>query len=184
MISELIRAVEAQLETKPRVIVGIDGGAASGKTTLAATCSEALGATLIHMDDYFLPPALRTPAREAEIGGNVHYERFYDEIVARLEANGPLLLRRYDCHLQAYQEARLVEPAKAIIIEGCYSLHPRFRHIYDIMLVLSTDVRLQRERLLKREGEKGLKAFETRWIPLENAYLNTLSMPRDKIAAY
>ena len=56
--------------------LAIDGRAAAGKSTAAALLAAALGAGVVHMDDFFLPAALRTPQRLSEPGGNVHYERF------------------------------------------------------------------------------------------------------------
>ena len=38
------------------------------------------------MDDFFLPPALRTPERRSEPGGNVHYERFLTEVLPNLRS--------------------------------------------------------------------------------------------------
>ena len=61
-------------------IIAIDGRAASGKSTLAQQLGELLDADVIHMDDFFLPPSLRTKERLSEPGGNVHYERFAEEV--------------------------------------------------------------------------------------------------------
>ena len=51
------------------VVIALDGRAASGKSTAAAILSEALGAGVVAMDDFFLPPELRTPERLSQPGG-------------------------------------------------------------------------------------------------------------------
>lgn len=82
---ETIRQLIAdRLHNTPRLIIGIDGCCASGKTTLAQRLYSDFGADLIHMDDFFLPPSLRTPARYEEPGGNIHYERFFTQIARPL----------------------------------------------------------------------------------------------------
>ena len=73
--------IETLLEKKPRVTVAIDGGAATGKTTLAEILSARYGASIVHMDDFFLRPEQRTPARFEEPGGNFDKERFLEEVV-------------------------------------------------------------------------------------------------------
>ena len=62
-----------------RAVIAIDGMAASGKSNLAARLAEELDGCVIHMDDFFLPPELRTQERLSSPGGNVHYERFEAE---------------------------------------------------------------------------------------------------------
>ena len=59
------------LEEKNFVIVAIDGKCTSGKTTLASKLAELYDCNVFHMDDFFLRPEQRTPARFAEVGGNV-----------------------------------------------------------------------------------------------------------------
>ena len=78
-------------------IIAIDGRCAAGKTTLAARLVKELGGDVIHMDDFFLPPALRTPERRSEPGGNVHYERFLTEVLPNLRSGRPFFYRRFDC---------------------------------------------------------------------------------------
>ncbi|MDO4544243.1 MAG: uridine kinase [Clostridia bacterium] len=169
------------LKARDRVIIGIDGNAAAGKSTLAAALCDSLDATLIHMDDYFLPPSLRTQERLSQAGGNIHYERFTDEVITPIREGRRLSLRRYDCHEGLLLPARTVELRPVVIIEGSYALHPLFSDIYDIKLVLSIDPLKQRKRIEQREGREGAQAFFDRWIPLENAYLAELKLPRDKI---
>ena len=59
-----------------RTVLAIEGGSASGKTTLGNILYEIYGCTVFHMDDFFLQPHQRTPERYNEIGGNVDRERF------------------------------------------------------------------------------------------------------------
>ena len=69
-------------------LAAIDGRCRSGKSTLAGLAAHRLGCPLFHMDDFFLPPALRTPERYAAPGGNVHYERVEAELLRPLRETG------------------------------------------------------------------------------------------------
>ena len=73
--------VIAQLEQLPqtdRVLITIDGPCGSGKSTLAAALAEKLSCPVVHMDDYVIPHAQKTPERLAIPGGNADQERLPD----------------------------------------------------------------------------------------------------------
>ncbi|MDE7100629.1 MAG: (d)CMP kinase, partial [Anaeroplasmataceae bacterium] len=74
-------------QEKETFVIVIDGMSASGKSTLALKLANALDANLIHMDDFFLPKELRTLNRYQEAGGNIHYERFKEEVVNHINEN-------------------------------------------------------------------------------------------------
>lgn len=132
-----------------------------------------IGAQVIHMDDFFLPPALRTAERYAEDGGNVHYERFRDEVIRGIERGEPFTYRVFDCGKMDYTDVRTIDPAFPIMIEGAYSMHPYFGDACDLRIFSDIDPALQRARILARNGEAMLRRFETEWIPLEERYFKT-----------
>ena len=65
------------------VIVAIDGNSAAGKSTLAGIIKDVYGedCNIFIWMIFFLTPELRTEERLKEIGGNVDYVRFKEEIV-------------------------------------------------------------------------------------------------------
>lgn len=77
----LLAAIDRAMARKPRILVAIEGGSASGKTTLAALLGRIYDCQTFHMDDFFLRPEQRTAARLAEPGGNVDRERFFHEVL-------------------------------------------------------------------------------------------------------
>ena len=89
--------IKKLLAEKQHVVVAIDGMAASGKTTAAEQLTEQLGGEVIHMDDFFLPPEMRTEERLSQPGGNVHYERFMTEVAGNLSEGEPLTYGVFDC---------------------------------------------------------------------------------------
>lgn len=158
---------------KRNPVICIEGRAASGKTTAAELLAPVIGAQVIHMDDFFLPPALRTAERYAEDGGNVHYERFRDEVIRGIERGEPFTYRVFDCGKMDYTDVRTIDPAFPIMIEGAYSMHPYFGDACDLRIFSDIDPALQRARILSRNGEAMLRRFETEWIPLEERYFKT-----------
>ncbi len=151
-------------------IIAIEGGSASGKTTLAGILDEVYDCNVFHMDDFFLRPEQRTPERFAEIGGNVDRERFLAEVLEPLKEKKTVCYRPFDCSAWALGDPITVEPKKLTVIEGVYSMHPDLAGSYDHSVYLDISAEYQRERILKRNPAPLAKRFFEEWIPLENRY--------------
>ena len=175
-LAPLAGAIGDVLQQKGRCVVGLDGMAAAGKTTAAALLCRAFGGACVHMDDFFLPPALRTPERRSEPGGNVHYERFLTEVLPNLRSGRPFFYRRFDCSRMTLGEEIPVENNGYVFVEGAYSCHPVFGDYMDRRVFLDIDGKTQEERIRKRNGEDRLQDFLQLWIPLEEAYFQTFSV--------
>ena len=157
------------LGEKDFVIVAIDGKCTSGKTTLAFKLAELYDCNVFHMDDFFLRPEQRTPERFAEVGGNVDYERFREEVLLPLKSGKAFSYRAFDCSTFTLAMPATVTPQKLIIIEGTYSNHPHFGNPYDLKILLTVDEETQRKRILERPAFLHKRFFEE-WIPMENRY--------------
>ena len=167
--------IEALLKEKVFLIVAIDGKCTSGKTTLATKLAELYDCNVFHMDDFFLRPEQHTPERFAEIGGNVDYERFAEEVLTPLRAGQAFTYRPFNCKTFTLSEPVSVTPKKLNIIEGSYSHHPYFGNHYDLKVLLTITPELQRERILQRP-EFLHKCFFEEWIPMEDRYLNVFDI--------
>lgn len=153
-----------------QVCVAIDGVCGSGKTTLGEALAEKYECNLFHMDDFFLRPEQRTPERYAQAGGNVDYERFRSEVLARLADKDGFTYRRFDCHTLAMGEAYSVPWRRLNVIEGAYSCHPYFGDVFQVRLFMDVPPKVQRERIIARNGREMYRRFERQWIPMENRY--------------
>lgn len=166
-IYEIIRTIQEQQPS----IIAIDGMSASGKTTMGNLLHMQFpNSNLFHMDDYFLQPHQRTTERLSEIGGNIDYERFRDEVILHLNDKNGLSFRKFDCRTQTLGDEIYVPWKPLVIIEGAYSQHPYWGDIYDLRIFSEISKKEQRERILIRNGAEMLKRFENEWIPKENAY--------------
>lgn len=154
-------------------IIAIDGRCASGKTTLAEVLSKMLNAPVIHLDDFFLPLELRSEERLSEPGGNVHYERFLEEVIAPLRDHDKISYRIFDCSSCDYISKAELPAYDYLIIEGSYSHHPYFRDYADIRVFKDIESAEQLRRLGIREDQESLERFRLRWIPMEEKYFHT-----------
>lgn len=168
-LQAVAQALAVQGTAEPTVIA-IDGRSAAGKTTLAVLLAEQYAAAVIHMDDFFLPPELRTPERMSEPGGNLHRERFVQEVLQPLRAGKPFDYRRFDCKKMAYGETVTVPPVPLYIVEGAYSCQPAFGAYMDLRVFCDITPKRQKERILLRNGAEGWQRFSERWIPMEERY--------------
>ena len=161
--------IKALLDEQGCVLVAIDGGAASGKSTLAEALRGRLDAAVIHMDDFFLPPELRTAERLSQPGGNVHRERFLEEVLRPLAAGEAVTFRPFDCGEMDFSAPVTVPPRAVTLIEGAYSHHPDLWDSYDLRVFLEVSPALQRTRIEARNGEMASRFFEE-WVPMEQRY--------------
>lgn len=162
--------VESQGGSEKPVVIALDGRCASGKTTMAQVLAQELQAGVIHMDDFFLPVELRTKERLSVPGGNVHYERFREEVLPRLWGGRDFSYRRFDCGKMELGEERLVRGGGVYLVEGAYSTHPALGNYMRLKIFSDVEQEVQLQRIKERGGEEALKAFKERWIPLEEAY--------------
>lgn len=154
-----------------RLIVGIDGNAAAGKSTMAAVLSELFDAEVIHVDDFFLPLELRTQSRFEKPGENVHYERFIEEVATPLRHKEKTFsYRRFSCKKMDYDDSVKIDGMKMVIIEGAYAMRPEYIDLYDIKVFLQIDEEQQMNRIINRNGKEMSENFKLKWIPMEHEY--------------
>ena len=173
----LFAALDRRLAGNQPVRLAIEGGSASGKTTLGQILAERYGCTVFHMDDFFLRPEQRTAARFAEPGGNVDRERFLEEVLLPLRRGENILYRRFDCASMQLQNAVEITPGKLVVTEGAYSMHPELASFYDLSVFLDISPELQRERISHRNTPEKATRFFTEWIPMEQAYFAAFDIP-------
>ena len=172
-LESAIKQIDDLLTQKDAVIVAIDGKCTSGKTTLASKLAELYDCNVFHMDDFFLRPEQRTPERFAEVGGNVDYERFLEEVLLPLKSSKTFSYRPFDCSTFTLSDPVIVTPKRLNIIEGTYSHHPYLGNPYDLKILLTIDEETQRRRILGRPEFLHKRFFEE-WIPMENRYFDAL----------
>ena len=168
----LLSAIEDRSAQGRPVLAVLDGPCGSGKTTLAEKLSRLYGAPVVHMDEFFLPPELRTPERLNQPGGNIHYERFLSEVLPGLIAGRAFSYGSFDCHHGVTRPVFLPQ-SPVRIVEGSYALHPRFEESYraaDALTVFLCVSPAEQLRRIEKRSPALLERFREVWIPLENSY--------------
>lgn len=163
------------IQTKPNVVLAIDGPSGSGKSTFADQLQRDFGCTVFRIDDYFLPDSMKTEERLSEVGGLLDYERFQQEVLEHLHGN-TIKSNHFNCKTQQLEQRDAVRRTNVVVVEGVYSMHPRFRPYYDYMVFLTVDSDVQINRILKRSNKEKLLRYQTEWIPRENSYFDTYSV--------
>lgn len=173
----LFAELDRRLAGNVPVRLAVEGGSASGKTTLGQILAERYGCTVFHMDDFFLRPEQRIASRFAEPGGNVDRERFLEEVLLPLRRGEKIFYRRFDCATMQLQKPIEIVPGKLVVTEGAYSMHLELAPHYDLSVFLDIALELQRERILHRNTSEKAKRFFTEWIPMEQTYFAAFDIP-------
>ena len=157
-------------------VVAIDGRCASGKTTLSGLLAKIIDGSVIHMDDFFLPVDLRKEERLREPGGNVHYERFIEEVIPFLKTGEDFSYRCFDCKKMELGQERTVQGSGIIVVEGAYSCHPKFGEYMTLKAFCDVGPEEQLCRVAARDGELCAETFKQLWISMEEAYFAAYSV--------
>ncbi len=110
----------------------------------------------------------------------MHYERFEEEVLSHLAGEDAFVYRKFHCQDGSYSDAHC--PAGGIrIVEGSYSLHPRFMAAWRRMGALTVFLSVDEKEQLRRIGERNpslVDRFREQWIPMENAYFAAFHVAR------
>lgn len=169
--AEIQQKIVQMLSEKEHVFVAIDGRCAAGKTTLAQALNRRYGYPVVHMDDFFLSPSQRTEERLARPGENVDWERFLEEVVPGASGGKAFSYRPYDCGRGELSGRVEIPACRVLVAEGAYACHPMLRDHYDLRIFLDVAPDEQQRRILRREGAEKAEMFKTRWVPLEERYI-------------
>ena len=172
--------VERCLSAESLFIVGIDGCGGAGKSKLAidvrtALASRGLDISIVHMDDFYLPSALRNEAGALHsIGSAFDCQRLHSEVLAPLTAGQPARYQRYDWPSDALAEWHDV-PQGIVIVEGVYSMRLELEQFYDLTVWMECPRPVRLARGMARDGESARRKWEEEWMPAEDRYVTEQS---------
>jgi uridine kinase len=175
----LVKLLQEKESASKVNIVVFDGRSGAGKTTIATFLANILKTKVIHMDDFFLPPAIRTKERLNETGGNIHYERFLKDILPKIRKKEAFSYLKYDCLTKSFTVKREIPSSKWRIVEGAYSTHPLFEKYYDLKVFCDISPKEQIRRIILRNGQEKAKEFAEKWIPMEEKYIKEFKIRED-----
>ena len=154
------------------VVLALDGRCGSGKTTMAAALAEQFpDSTVLHTDDFYLPPADRVPGWEQIPCANMDLARLRDEALRPAYEGQPVPYRAYSCREGRCLPVQQLSAQPLVILEGSYSHHPLLAGYETLRVFVTCSKPEQTRRLQAREGGC-YQSFAARWVPLEEAYFS------------
>jgi len=162
---------------KAHVLVAIDGKLDSGKSTLAGHLQYRYHCTVFHMSDFPLRESQMSEERLAEVGGDVDYERFKDQVIDPL-LNGDDIIHYmpYNTRTHTWQGETLYAPTRLVVVEGTYSAHPHFGDPYDLVVFMDVESEIQKENVHRRFGKRKAEAMEQGGYAREEAYFKAVGL--------
>ena len=169
----LFARIDRLTAERSRVLVAIEGGSASGKTTLGELLQNVYGCPVFHMDDFFLRPEQRTEARFAQPGGNVDRERFLEEVLIPLREGRPVDYRRFDCATFTIAPPQRIKAGTLNIVEGAdlvvsATTSPHFTLTAEQTAALSHPPRLLLDLAMPRDIESAAASGHTALFNLDD----------------
>lgn len=135
-------------------------------------CKTGAACLLFRMDDFFLPPEMRTAKRLSVPGENVYHERFLHEVLLPLSERRAFSFAPFRCADGKDGEKITVSPAPLAIIEGSYACHRAFLFPPSIICAVFSRFPRRNRKNGCSEGRERRKfaLFQKKWIPLEESY--------------
>jgi para-aminobenzoate synthetase len=188
-IFEKIEALYAEL-ARP-VVVALDGGSGSGKSTIAAKLAKLTDIALVPLDDFYQTqvPESKWPQKTvAERLNNVFEWGRVRQAIEPLRKGEAGRWRAFD-FMQGLgpdgtyslkDEFTEVAPAPTILLEGAYSASPFLRDLIDLAVVVDVPTKVRHERAAAREqgGDDFLAAWHAVWDDVESYYFENVCPQR------
>lgn len=180
-LSALLSAALAQTPTRP-LVLALDGRCGSGKTTLAnALAAQLPGCTLLRTDDFYLPPARRSPDWAHTPCANMDLTRLRDEALRPAYAGQPVAYRAYSCREGAFLPPAQLPAQPLVILEGSYSHHPLLRPYETLRVFVTCTKAEQTRRLQAREGAHATRILPRGGCRWRRGILRSMALPKARI---
>lgn len=165
-----------------QLLIGIAGGTASGKTTLAKILKDSFkdDVTMLRHDFYYYDKS-HFDVAENKINFD-HPDSFQTELLVKhlksLVGGSPIERPVYSYKTnERLLETKKVNPSPIIIVEGILIFHyPKLRELFDLKIYIDTDADIRLLRRINRDIKNRGRTFES----VKNQYLSTVKPMHEK----
>lgn len=173
------------MELSRPILIGIAGGTASGKTSVAEILKNDFIATnsvtIIKEDDYYKDQSSLTYEERCKVNYDHPLAFDFDLMTTQLKellAGKTIRKPTYDYTVHNRSEViETVEPSDVIILEGLFALYnPEIRQLEDIKVFIDTDADKRFIRRLKRDVKERQRTIES----VMDQYLATVKPMHDQ----
>lgn len=171
------------INMKKVVVIGIAGGSASGKTSIANKLRigfEGASVQIIKMDDYYNDLSHLELEQRYQVNYDHPLAFDMDLLVAHIQSlaqRQTVLKPLYDFVLHnRMEETELINPTDVLIIEGLFCLEePKIRDLLDIKVFVDTPADIRFIRRLNRDVKKRGRTLDQ----VVSQYTNTVRVMHD-----
>jgi len=171
-ILELVDACPARGATK---LVAIDGRGGSGKSSLAAQLMSIDHSLKLLPVDHFPCRSDEYPLHPTGVQTRVSEARLLKALLPLIE-NDAGAYRRSWWHIDRVGPLTRVEPGGTVLVEGCYSLLPSLRSLYDFSIWVECEYEQALAQAVARDekvGESDRVRWELGHAPSQERYIET-----------
>ena len=174
-IDDILRFIVGKVTPDRSVLVGIDGGAGSGKTTFARWLAESIRETMtpvsiVHTDNFCRPSAERANHQfPLAMVSDIDWERLRDQVILPLRSGKTARFQLYDWPADCLKDWVTIEVGGVTIIDGVTATRNELSDYYDLRIWFSCPRDIRMSRLLGR-GDTSAAEIE-HWMPGEDRYI-------------
>jgi len=182
-IQEVVQCVTRLVAPGRSVLVGIDGGAGSGKTTFARLLVESvremkIPAALVLTDNFFRPSAERVNHQfPLATVSDIDWERLRDQVIVPLRSGKTARFQLYDWPADRLKDWVAIDVSGVTIIDGITATRNELTDYYDLRIWFSCPRDIRVSRLLGR-GDTSAAEID-HWMPGEDDYIASHSPERN-----
>ena len=186
-IVKIAEQIKKLYNTNRTLIVGIDGKSTVSKELHRKLSKEKYKITLLHIDDFIHPRAIRYNKNYAEwecyYNLQWRYDYLVNEVVNPMKCGSDFKAKveLYDKDNDTYFYSETNVPVGSIvIIEGVFLQRQELKDVFDYMIYIDIPEETRLNRVLERDryiGDKQqIKAkYDNRYLPAEHHYIKTCS---------
>ncbi len=184
VVGRVAAVVDQLLQVRPRVLVGIDGPDAAGKTTFADRLSVQLGGDAVRAstDAFHNPEAVRR--RRGELSPDGYYQDAFDYMAIVDELLKPfragrkrVATCRYDYGKEAPIQVDVDVPTRSVLVfDGVFLLRQELRRYWTLSIYLSVSPEESLRRGAARDAHlfgseaEAKRRYAARYIPAQARY--------------